>query len=109
MPQTIFIVSAGNKGIDIDKRAVYPASFDLDNMIVVSSGNKFGLLGPQSNYGRDSVDLVVPAERIPVIDHRGVKTYASGSVMRYQGRCSSNRYIKSNPHSTSVESRNFTR
>ena len=36
MPHTIFIVSAGNNGIDIDKQAVYPASFDLDNMIVVS-------------------------------------------------------------------------
>ena len=108
MPQTIFIVSAGNNGIDIDKQAIYPASFDLDNMIVVSSGNKFGLLGPQSNYGRDSVDLVVPAERISVIDHRGVKTYASGSsyaVPRVAALVG--RYIKSNPRATSVEVKRF--
>ena len=86
----------------------YPASFDLDSMKVGSSRNKFGLLGPQPNYGKDSVDLVVPAERISVIDHRGVKTYASGSsyaVPRVAALVG--RYIKSNPRSTFIEVKKF--
>ena len=32
-----------------------------------------------SNFGQETVDFLIPGEQIPVIDHRGVKTKASGS------------------------------
>ena len=45
MTDTIFVVSAGNDGIDIDQTGIYPAALDLDNIIAVTSGDKFGRLG----------------------------------------------------------------
>ena len=72
LPDLLFIVSAGNNGRDIDVDPVYPASL-LQNMIVVSSADAFGRLGQGSNYGTQNVDLLVPAEEIEVIDHRGAR------------------------------------
>ena len=78
-PHILFVISAGNDGFDIDVNPVFPASFDLENIVVVTSSDLFGRLPPQSNYGRVSVDLMVPAEQVDVFDHRGVYTTASGS------------------------------
>ena len=78
-PHILFVVSAGNDGFDIDSNPVFPASLDLENMVVVTSSDQFGRLPPQSNYGRSSVDLMVPAEKVDVFDHRGVYTTAGGS------------------------------
>ena len=62
-PHILFVVSAGNDGFDIDSNPVFPASLDLENMVVVTSFDQFGRLPTQSNYGRGSVDLMVPAEK----------------------------------------------
>ena len=78
-PHILFVISAGNDGFDIDSNPVFPASLDLENMVVVTSSDQFGRLPPQSNYGRSSVDLMVPAEKVDVFDHRGVYTTAGGS------------------------------
>ena len=78
-PNILFVISAGNDGFDIDSNPVFPASLDLENMVVVTSSDQFGRLPPQSNYGRGSVDLMVPAEKVDVFDHRGVYTTAGGS------------------------------
>ena len=78
-PHILFVISAGNDGFDIDVNPVFPASFDLENIVVVTSSDLFGRLPPQSNYGSVSVDLMVPAEQVDVFDHRGVFTTASGS------------------------------
>ena len=75
----LFIISAGNNGWDIDKTPLYPASFDLKNFIVVTSSDDFGRLAMGSNWGRMSVDIMVPGERVTVTDHRGVVQKASGS------------------------------
>ena len=78
-PNILFVISAGNDGFDIDFNPVFPASLDLENMVVVTSSDQFGRLPPQSNYGQVSVDLMVPAEKVDVFDHRGVYTTAGGS------------------------------
>ena len=75
----LFFVSAGNDGKKIDFEKIYPASFDLENIIVVTSSDISGNLAQGSNFGSFSVDFLIPGEQIPVIDHRGVKTNASGS------------------------------
>ena len=75
----LFIVSAGNDGRDIDAVPLYPASLDLENMIVVTSADAFGRLAAGSNWGLRSVDLMVPAEQLEVIDYRGARGRASGS------------------------------
>ena len=78
-PNILFVISAGNDGFDIDSNPVFPASLELENMVVVTSSDQFGRLPPQSNYGQVSVDLMVPAEKVDVFDHRGVYTTAGGS------------------------------
>ena len=75
----LFFVSAGNDGKNIDFEKIYPASFDLENIIVVTSSDISGNLAQGSNFGSVSVDFLIQGEQIPVIDHRGVKTNASGS------------------------------
>ncbi|MCP5081437.1 MAG: S8 family serine peptidase [Alphaproteobacteria bacterium] len=75
----LFVVSAGNNGRNIDEQPVYPASFGLENVLVVTSSTISGRLAPGSNWGANSVDLMVPAERVEVTDHRGARGHASGS------------------------------
>ena len=108
MTDTIFVVSAGNDGIDIDQTGIYPAALDLDNIIAVTSGDKFGRLGVSSNYGVQSVDVLVPAARIAVIDHRGTKVSASGSsyaVPRVAALIS--RFLQKKPDSTVKQVKDF--
>ena len=54
----IFVVSAGNDKQNIDINPIYPASFKLKNIIVVSSSTKNGQLGRDSNFGAENVDLI---------------------------------------------------
>jgi subtilisin family serine protease len=75
----IFVVSAGNNGFDIDKNPIYPASLKLDNIITVTSSDLNGRVGRGSNVGNISVDFMLPAERVEVIDHRGVKAFTGGT------------------------------
>ncbi|MBI3113507.1 MAG: S8 family serine peptidase, partial [Rhodospirillales bacterium] len=78
-PHMLFVISAGNDGRDIDKEPVYPAVLKLPNFLVVTSADAFGRLAAGSNWGRDSVDVMVPGEQVPVFDHRGAEGKASGS------------------------------
>jgi len=78
-PDVLFIVSAGNDGRDLDRRPVYPAAFNLDNMIAVGSADPLGAPAPGSNWGSRTVDLLVPGEGIAVIDFAGRPARASGS------------------------------
>ena len=75
----LFVVSAGNNGFDIDKNPIYPASLKLDNIITVTSSDLNGRVGRGSNIGNISIDFMLPAERVKVIDHRGVKAFTGGT------------------------------
>ncbi len=57
----LFVTAAGNDGINNDKKPLYPASFDLDNIISVGYVDANGILSPDSNYGAESVDIAVPS------------------------------------------------
>jgi len=77
-PEMLFIVSAGSGDGDIDESPVYPAALALPNMIVVTAADGFGDPLSDSNWGVGTVDLLVPAERIPVTDFGGGSDLASG-------------------------------
>ena len=101
--EILFVVSAGNNGINIDYELIYPASFDLANMIVVTSSDIFGRLAPESNYGFENVDLIVPAEQVEVTDHRGILTTTGGSSYAAPRVAAlAARFIRHNPD-TSIE------
>lgn len=78
-PHILFIASAGNNGRDIDRRGVYPASLEIDNMLVVTSANDFVQPAERTNYGRLSVDYLLPAEKISALDFNGSRQLVSGS------------------------------
>ncbi|MBL4756076.1 MAG: S8 family serine peptidase, partial [Rhizobiales bacterium] len=78
-PELLVVVSAGNDGRDIDAEPVFPASFDIENLLVVTSVDDFGMLPIDSNWGLVSVDIAVPAEQIATMDHRGASVRASGA------------------------------
>lgn len=74
------VVSAGNNGRDIDRgNPVYPAASALENILVVTSADGFGRLARGSNWGRESVDVMLPAENVGIVDFRGASGTASGS------------------------------
>ena len=78
-PEMLFVVSAGNDGADIDETPVWPASLPLDNLLVVTSADDSGLPARGSNWGRERVDLAVPAEEILVTGFDGRVREVSGS------------------------------
>lgn len=78
-PHILFIASAGNNGRDIDSQPVFPAALDLDNLLVVSSAGDFVVPAQGVNWGRRSVDYLVPAERRPALDFSGRPARVSGS------------------------------
>ena len=97
-PDMLFVVSAGNNGRDLERDPVYPAALPLTNMVVVTSSDSFGRLGRGSNIGAKSVDLMVPAEQIEVIDHRGALAETGGTsyaVPRVAALAA--RYLDANP------------
>ena len=73
------IVSAGNDGRDIDVDPIYPAALTAENIVTVTSADAFGRLAPGSNWGARSVDIMLPAENVGVVDFRGASGRASGS------------------------------
>ncbi len=60
----LFIVSAGNNDSNNDNAGNYPATFNLDSIISVASSNDQGNKAGTSNYGKETVDLYAPGERI---------------------------------------------
>jgi len=60
----LFVVAAGNSGEDNDVVPIYPANYELDNLISVTFIDSNGGLTKLSNYGLSMVDLAAPGEDI---------------------------------------------
>ena len=98
------IVSAGNDGRDIDRDPVYPAALALENVVTVTSADAFGRLASGSNWGAQSVDVMLPAENLEIVDFRGASGRASGSsyaVPRLAALAA--RILAGNPELTAAE------
>lgn len=82
----LFVVAAGNgdasgNGYSIDEQPMYPASFELDNIISVANLRFDGQLDRASNYGAKSVDLAAPGNYILSTITGNDYTYMSGTSM----------------------------
>ena len=60
----IFVAAAGNEANDNDGKKLYPASYDLLNIISVAATNHFDNLAYFSNYGLSTVDIGAPGVNI---------------------------------------------
>ncbi len=63
-PNILFVAAAGNERYDNDFHPLYPASYDLPNLISVASSNKSDRLSFFSNYGVQTVHVAAPGENI---------------------------------------------
>src|SRR5262249_49204303 len=56
----LFVAAAGNDGRNTDTSPLYPADFDLPNVISVGATDRTGKLASFSNFGVNSVDIAAP-------------------------------------------------
>ena len=63
-PEILFIVAAGNESQNIDKKPVYPASFNLPNMLVVASVGISEAISEFSNFGIRHVHFAALGESL---------------------------------------------
>jgi thermitase len=61
---TLLVVAAGNNGDNIDSDPEYPASFTQGNVLTVAATTASGALASFSNYGKKSVDIGAPGDKI---------------------------------------------
>jgi len=78
-PEMLFVVAAGNNQRDLDQVPMYPAALPLANQITVTGATDDGRLMRKANWGRRSVDLMVPAKGLLVTGFEGVRERVSGS------------------------------
>jgi len=55
-----FVVASSNEKRNIDSSPSYPASYKLDNMIVVGAHDKNSVMASFSNWGSGTVDIMAP-------------------------------------------------
>jgi len=77
----LFVAAAGNDGADNDSTPVYPASYDLDNIVAVAVTDYNDNLASWSNYGYTSVDVAAPGVYIYSTKADNSYQYQSGSSM----------------------------
>ncbi len=60
----LFVTSAGNSGLNLDKKVYYPASYNLPNMLVVGASDDDGSPLATSGHGLKNVHLSAPGEKV---------------------------------------------
>jgi thermitase len=63
-PETLYVVAAGNDGVDNDVTPTYPCAAPQDNVICVGATDNRDRPAVFSNYGHTSVDLFAPGVQI---------------------------------------------
>lgn len=67
----VFVAAAGNSRLNIDANPMYPAAYNLDNIISVAATDNDDGLASFSNIGFNSVDIAAPGVNV-------LSTYGSG-------------------------------
>jgi subtilisin family serine protease len=61
----IFVTAAGNEQLDIDITPMYPAAYDLENIVVVGGSTRLDAFdATYSNWGASRVDLFAPGTSV---------------------------------------------
>jgi len=77
----LFVIGAGNVGLDNDAVPSFPVCYDLENIVAVASTNNRDELSNFSCYGATSVDLAAPGEAIRTTLHGGRYVSDSGTSL----------------------------
>ena len=78
-PHMLFVAAAGNAGLDLNQRALYPLAYDLPNLLVVAGTGATGELWQRSNFGAGIADVAALAEAVPVTRFGGRRDRLSGT------------------------------
>lgn len=81
----LHICAAGNDSFNNDVRTVYPAGYDLPNLLAVAATNADGQLAAFSNYGINSVHVAAPGDKIYSTLPGNQYGYKSGTSMATPG------------------------
>lgn len=60
----LFVCAASNENLDNDTNAIYPANYNLDNIISVGASTQNDQKRSSSNYGSVNVDIFAPGQKI---------------------------------------------
>ncbi len=77
----LFVASAGNNGKDNDVLPVYPANYDVKNVVSVASTDHNDNLASDSNYGATTVDIAAPGVNIYSTTRDNTYNFLSGTSM----------------------------
>lgn len=82
----LFVAAAGNgdsqgRGVNLDLKAFYPASYPVENVLAVAATNSADKLAAWSNFGATRVDLAAPGVSIYSTRNNGTYAYLSGTSM----------------------------
>lgn len=74
----VFVCAGGKAGVNLDKYPIYPACYQLKNIISVGVINSKGELYNASGYGK-IIDIYAPGENIEVEIGKGDRTFVDGT------------------------------
>jgi subtilisin family serine protease len=63
-PGTLYVLAAGNDGIDNDATPIWPCNAPAPNIVCVGASTQDDLAADFSNYGNETVDVFAPGEYI---------------------------------------------
>jgi subtilisin family serine protease len=75
----LFICSAGNSNINLEADALYPCSYDLNNIINVTAIDNQGKIHASSGYGKNTIHIAAPGVSVKVILPGNEETYIDGT------------------------------
>jgi subtilisin family serine protease len=77
----LLVAAAGNDSSDNDKKASYPANYDLPNVLSVAASTSSQKLAYFSNFGRTKVQISAPGQSIYSLKNKGGYLQESGTSM----------------------------
>lgn len=76
----VMVVAAGNESANNDTTSTYPASYRLNNMIVVAATDQNDALASYSNYGATTVDIAAPGTNVLSLKPSSITFQAGGTT-----------------------------
>jgi thermitase len=77
----LFVAAAGNESNDNDVTPMYPASYDVENIVSVAAIDNKGQLASFSNYGLTTVHVAAPGVKVlSTVKDKGYAVYSGTSM-----------------------------
>jgi len=77
----LFVAAAGNNKVNVDASPVYPAGYQVENLVAVAATTQSDTLADFSNYGANTIHLAAPGVNLLSTTHDNLYGYMSGTSM----------------------------